>query len=94
MPMSAEQLGEMPVTDHNSCPWTPSSATKKSVPFTLVSLWGSESPLPGTISFTRTVPAIVPSLFHSSLSLDPNRGTCPEAEKKQRPVDVSQVKGG
>ena len=44
-----------------------SLATKTSVPFTFVSLAGSLLPLPGTISRTSTVPAGVPSLFHSSV---------------------------
>ena len=48
-------------------PTTPSSALKKSVPFTLVRYHGFDGWLPtGRMSLTITVPAAVPSLFQSS----------------------------
>jgi hypothetical protein len=40
---------------------------KKSVPFAFTRLNGSDPAEPGRMSFTRTVPAAVPSLFHSSM---------------------------
>ena len=45
----------------------PSCAVKKSVPLTLVRLLGLELEPPGKMSFTSNVPAVVPSLLHSSV---------------------------
>ena len=39
------------------------------MPFTLVKLYGTEPYEPGTMSLTITVPASVPSVFHSSLAV-------------------------
>src|SRR5262249_19792556 len=58
----------------SSPPWIPSFAAKYSVPLTFVRYEGSLSPLPGYgggkgsgwMFLTRTVPASVPLLFHSS----------------------------
>ena len=47
-------------------PCTPSLAPKNSVPLTFVRSAGFEFALPGLMSLTRTVPAAVPLLFHSS----------------------------
>ena len=47
-------------------PDAPSSAVKNSVPSTSSRRSGPKPPEPGTMSFTSTVPALVPSLFHSS----------------------------
>lgn len=41
-------------------------AVKKRVPPTSVRSYGEESPAPGRMSITRTVPPSVPSLLHSS----------------------------
>src|SRR5207302_660138 len=56
----------LPSLFHNSRPFTPSSATKNSVPPTAVRYPGYEPELAGLMSLTRTVPAALPSLFHSS----------------------------
>ena len=54
-------------------PWlTPSSARKNSMPPARVSSVGYELPEPGLMSLTRTVPAGVPSVFHSSTPLVPS----------------------
>src|SRR2546430_386686 len=47
---------------HNSEPWLPSLALKKSVPLTFVRPLGFELALPGLRSWTSTVPAEVPLL--------------------------------
>lgn len=47
-------------------------AVKYSVPFELARLRGVEPPDPGVISRTRTVPAVVPSLFQSSTPFTPS----------------------
>src|SRR5262245_24181779 len=66
---------------HSSRPCTPSSAVKKRWPPETVSDAGFEWVLPGLMSLTRTVPAAVPSLFHSSWPLVPL-----EAEKNNVPL--------
>jgi hypothetical protein len=45
---------------------------KKTREPTFVSRIADEPPAPGTMSFTITVPAAVPSLFHSSLPCAPS----------------------
>ena len=66
----------------------PSLAEKNSVPLTFVRLVGYELALPGLMSLTSTVPAAVPSLFHSSRPC-----TAVVGREEQRAVDVRQVAG-
>jgi hypothetical protein len=68
---------------HSSRPLVPSAAEKNSVPLTLVRERGYEPPLPGRMSWTRTVPAAVPSDFHSSRPLVPAA-----AEKNSVPLTL------
>ena len=56
----------VPSVFQSSMPFTPSYATKKIVPFTLVISIGLLPFLPGKISLIILVPAFVPSLFHNS----------------------------
>ena len=60
----------MPSLFQSSLPFVfiPLLALKNKVPFTLVKFEGSEEEIPGFISLTKTVPAVVPSLFQSSKS--------------------------
>jgi hypothetical protein len=60
---------------HNSRPWTPSSALKKSLPETLARAFGSEPPLPGRMLRTSLVPARVPSVRQSSRPWMPSLST-------------------
>ena len=63
---------------------------KNSVPFDVRQVArGRSRALPGLMSLTRTVPAAVPSLFHSSSPLTPSL-----AREEQRAVDVRQVAAG
>ena len=52
---------------HNSVPFVEVLAVKNRTPLTLVRLAGLELPLPNTMSRATTVPAVVPSLFQSSV---------------------------
>ena len=54
---------------------------KNSVPFTFVRLVGVGAAAAGAMSLTRTVPAAVPSLFHSSSPVVPSL-----AEKNSVPL--------
>src|SRR5262245_30499586 len=57
---------------HNSTPYGSVVATKKSRPPTLVSLVGLLAPESGTICATGAVPFGVPSLFQSSVPVEPS----------------------
>src|SRR5262249_13665586 len=68
-------LDSVPVVTHSSRPWTPSSASKKSVEGScgenpeireLVAVFGAEPSGPAKISLTMRVPALVPSVHHNS----------------------------
>ena len=61
----------LPSLTHSSAPLSPSSATKKSVPFRSVNSVGKESASPGSMSVTIRVPAAVPSVLHSSRPFTP-----------------------
>src|SRR5947207_15863628 len=78
----------VPSLIHNSKPCAPSSASKKSVPLTLVKKKGLGEALSGLMSFTISVPAAVPSLFHSSR---PDVGS--SAEKKSVPLTLVRLPG-
>ena len=65
----------------------PSSAAKNSVPFTFVRLLGS-SRAAGLMSLTSTVPAAVPSLFHSSQPVVPS-----SAAKNSVPFTFVRLRG-
>src|ERR1041384_2117705 len=65
----------VPSVFHNSTPWTPSSAAKYRALLNTLKPDGEElkgtgippmNPVPGAMSFTRTVPPSVPSVLHSS----------------------------
>ena len=56
------------------------------MPPTSISKLGFESALPGLMSFTRIVPAKVPSLFHSSSPLTPS-----VAPKVNGAADIRQI---
>ena len=59
--------GAVPLLFQSSVPFTPSLALKNAVPARSPNgVEESESPVPAVRSFTSTVPAAVPSLFHSS----------------------------
>ena len=60
----------VPSLFHNSWPLVASFAVKNRVPFTLVKNDGKLLFPPGCISRTRTVPALVPLLFQSSVPAD------------------------
>src|SRR3989440_3751093 len=69
----------VPSLFHSSTPVTPSSAEKNQVPLTKANSVGRGVPLApgkefpvGLMSFTRTVPVSVPSVFHSSMPLIPS----------------------
>src|SRR3954453_14595480 len=61
----------------HSCLVEPSVAWNRATPLTGTMKAGLEAPAPALMSLTRTVPAAVPSLFHSSAPLEPS-----SAEKK------------
>ena len=63
---------EVPLLFQSSRPLVPSSATKNSVPLTLVSQEGLELAEPELMSLTRTVPVEVPLLFQSSRPFVPS----------------------
>ncbi len=73
----------VPSLAQSSRPSTPLLAAKKSVFPTAVRPPGLESPAPGLMSLTRTVPARVPSLFQSSLFVSRE---LLRAEKKRVPL--------
>ena len=66
MSITREVDSSLPLVFHNSRPAAASRAVKKSVPFTPVRSSGEAEALPGLMSRTRTVPATVPSVIHSS----------------------------
>src|SRR5262245_61874082 len=57
---------------HGSSPRMPSEALKNSVPLAFVKCLMPELPLPGLMSLTMTVPAVVPLLCHNSKPLAPS----------------------
>ena len=66
----------------------PSLAVKNRVPFTTRERARARAAAPGLMSFTSTVPASVPSLFHSSLPLLPS-----SAEKNSVPFTFDESVG-
>src|SRR5712671_6176169 len=71
----------VPSVFHSSRPLTPSSAEKYNALLNTVKPFGEElkgarippmDPTPGAMSFTRTVPPSVPSVFHSSAPVPPS----------------------
>src|SRR5262245_50340044 len=86
--MSLIRVAVAPLDFHSSEPWAPSSARKNSVPLTLVRNEGPESPAPGLMSATRTVPKLLPLDFHSSTPVVPSL-----ARKKTVPLTLVRLNG-
>src|SRR5262249_14158790 len=93
MSLTSAVPADVPSVFHSSQPVVltyiePSKATKNSVPFTIVNCSGLELASPGEMFLTRTVPAAVPSLFHSSTPFEPSN-----ALKKRMPLKFVRLVG-